>query len=122
MVSKKNIAEAISRFIANDLVQGIDDNQLCFVLCIIKQSISENADILDSFFDNPMIESVIHEENGMYDIKDFTSMLKKVINEYGAYSVTIPRVPLLLPNEKIIKINSSDIDKIINYLNEEDVL
>lgn len=50
MVSKKNIAEAISRFIANDLVQGIDDNQLCFVLCIIKQSISENADILDSFF------------------------------------------------------------------------
>lgn len=122
MVSKKNIAEAISRFIANDLVQGIDDNQLCFVLCIIKQSISENADILDSFFDNPMIESVIHEENGMYDIKDFTSMLKKVINEYGAYSVTIPRVPLLLPNEKIIKINSSDIDKIVNYLNEENVL
>lgn len=122
MVSKKNIAEAISKFIANDLVQGIDDNQLCFVLCIIKQSISENADILDSFFDNPMIESVIHEENGMYDIKDFTSMLKKVINEYGAYSVTIPKVPLLLPNEKIIKINSSDIDKIVNYLNEEDVL
>lgn len=77
---------------------------------------------LTVFFDNPMIESVIHEENGMYDIKDFTSMLKKVINEYGAYSVTIPRVPLLLPNEKIIKINSSDIDKIINYLNEEDVL
>ena len=38
MVSKKNIADAISKFIGNDLIQGIEDEQLKFVLCITKQS------------------------------------------------------------------------------------
>lgn len=119
MFSKKNIAEAIIRFI-NDLIQGIDDSQMKFVLCITKQNLSENPDVLDEFIENPLIESVIHEENELYDIKDFASMLKKIIEEYGSYPIIVPKIPLLLPHERVIRINSSDIDKIFGYLREND--
>lgn len=117
MVSKKNIADAISKFIGNDLIQGIEDEQLKFVLCITKQSLIENSNTLDNFIENPMIETIIREENGMYDIKNFTVMLKKVLDSCGSYPIAIPKVPILLSHEKIIRINSTDIDKIVSYLN-----
>lgn len=119
MFSKKNIAEAIARFI-NDLIQGIDDSQMKFVLCITKQNLSENPDMLDDFIKNPMIESIIHEENELYDIKDFASMLKRIIEEYGSYPIVVPKIPLLLPRERLIRINYSDIDKILGYLRENE--
>ena len=118
MVTKKQIAEAVAKFITNDLVQGIDDKQLKFVLCLTKQSLLENPDVLDMFMDNPMIESVIYEEEGMYEVKDFVSMLKKVLDEYSSYPISVPKVPLLLSHEKIIRINSADIDKIVSYLHD----
>lgn len=120
MVSKKQIADAVAKFITNDLVQGIDDKQLKFVLCLTKQSLMDNPDVLDTFINNPMIESVFYEEDGMYDIKDFVTMVKKVLDEYNSYPISVPKVPLLLSHDKYIRINSSDIDKIVSYLHEEE--
>lgn len=122
MVSKKQMAEAIAKFINNDLIQGIEDKQLKFVLCLTKQSLMDNPDVIDRFLDNPMIVSVIYEEDGMYDIKDFVTMIKKVLDEYSSYPISVPKVPLLLSHEKNIRINSADIDKIVSYLHEEETI
>lgn len=120
MVSKKNIAEAVAKFISNDLAQGADDRQMKLVLCLAKETLIDNCDILDEFFENPLIRTVIHEEDGLYDIKDFTAMLKKVLDDYGSYPVAVPKVPLLLSHEKTIRINSSDIEKIVGYMHDEE--
>lgn len=122
MVSKKEIADAVAKFINKDLVHSIDDKQLKFVLHLIRQTLRENPDSLDSFMESPMIEAVIYEENGMYELNGFITMLKKILNEYESYPIAIPKVPLLLPHEKVIRITAEDIDKILNYLYEEEVV
>lgn len=119
MVSRKVIVNAISKFITTDLIQGIDDMQVKFALSLIKQNLMDNPNVIDNVFENPFISSVVHGENGMYDIDDFVIMLKKVLSEYESYPITIPKIPLILPTEKTIRIENSDIDKILSYINSE---
>lgn len=119
MLSKKIISNAVAKFIENDLAKDIDDVQVKFALFLIKENLLDNSDILITFFENPLVSSVVTEENGQYDIKELSIILKKILNEYGAYPITLPRIPLILPCEKVIQIESCDIDKIMNYINLE---
>lgn len=121
MISRKTLANAINKFITNDLIQVIDDTQVKFALSLVKQSIAENPCVIDEFLNNTFISIVIQENDGMYDIDDFVNMLKKVLTEYGGYPVIIPKIPIVLPNEKTIRIESSDIDKIMSYITEESI-
>lgn len=119
MVSRKLIVNAVSKFITTDLIQGIDDMQVKFALSLVKQNLIDNPSVIDNIFENTFISSVIHEENGMYDIDDFVMILKKVLSEYDSYPITIPKIPLILPSEKTIRIEINDIDKIMSYINSE---
>lgn len=119
MISKKIISNAVAKFIENDLINGIDDVQVNFALCLIKESLLDNPNMVTTFFENPLVTSVITEENGQYDIKELSIILKKILSEYGSYPITLPKIPLVLPCEKTIRIESCDIDKIMNYINTE---
>lgn len=119
MLSKKIISNAVAKFIENDLINDIDDVQVKFALCLIKESLLDNPNMLITFFENPLVTSVVTEDNGQYDIKELSIILKKILSEYNSYPIPIPKIPLVLPSEKTIRIESCDIDKIMNYINSE---
>ncbi|SEP79544.1 hypothetical protein SAMN04487977_101449 [Treponema bryantii] len=121
MYTKKQIADALVKFIHNDLINDIDDKHSKFSLCMAKKALRENQDILDYFLESPVVSSVIKEQDGMYDIDVFAKTLKNVLNEYDSYSITIPKIPMFAPKDCVIKITSADVDKIISYLSNEPV-
>lgn len=121
MVDKKSIANAIAKFISEDLIKDVDDIQTKFTLCLAKQSLIENPNVIKEFLENPLISTVIYNDDEMYDLKDFSQMLKKVLDEYGSYPIAIPKIPLLISDKKIIRINSCDIDKILSYMTTEKI-
>ena len=118
MYTKKQLADALVRFIQNDLISDIDDSHLKFSLCMAKKALKENPDILDGFFDSPIVSSVVRESDGMYDVDMFAKTMKNVLSEYESYSITIPKIPMFAPKDCTIKITSSDVDKIISYLQQ----
>ena len=122
MYTKKQIADALVKFIHNDLINDIEDKHSKFSLCMAKKALRENPDILDHFLESPVVSSVIKEQDGMYDIDVFAKTLKNVLNEYDSYSITIPKIPMFAPKDCVIKITSADVDKIISYLPNDPVL
>jgi len=64
--SKKQIADAVVKFIHHDLIDEIDDAQLKMVLYMVKKSIMDDEDSLDAFLENPIISTVIKNNDGMY--------------------------------------------------------
>ena len=116
MYSKKELADAVAKFIANDLMNEIDDKHLKFTLCMAKKALKENPDLLDGFLDSPIVASVIKEEEGMYDVDVFARTMKNVLSEYDSYTIHIPKIPMFAPKDNVIKITASDVDKIISYL------
>ena len=122
MYSKKEIADAIVKFVNTDLMSDIDDSHLKFALCMSKKALHENPDILDSFLDSPIVASVIKEEDGMYDVDSFARTMKNVLSEYDSYTIEIPKIPMFAPKESHLKITASDIDKLLGYLRTDTVM
>lgn len=116
MYTKKQIADALIKFINTDLINEIDDMHLKFSLNMAKKALRENPDLLDHFLKSPIVSSVVKEQDGMYDVDMFAKTLKNVLNEYESYSIMIPKIPMFAPKDCIIKITSADVDKIVSYL------
>ena len=116
MYSKKEIADAIIKFITADLMSEIDDKHLKFTLCMAKKALHENPDVLDEFLESPIVSSVIKESDGMYDVDIFARTMKNVLSEYDSYAIHIPKIPMFAPKDNVIKITASDVDKILSYL------
>ena len=113
-VSKKQIADGVSTFIDNCLIPSAD-GQTKLVLTMVKDGIRK-GDALDSFLDNPMIETVITEDNNMYDVSRFIQVMKDVYEDCDYYPITIPSVPLISPQERIVKITEAHFDKLVHYI------
>lgn len=117
MVNKNQLTNGIVKFIETDLIPQIGDRNTKFVLAIAKDSLKENPELIDDFIHSPMISLLVTEEEEECDITCFLNILKKVLTEYQSFSITIPKIPLFSPNEKILKITSDDVDKILKYIN-----
>ena len=119
MVSKKTLVQGVIKFIENDLIPQIGDRNTKFVLSIAKDSLKEDYDMVDSFLHSPMISTLIKESDGMYDILQFSSILKSVLSDSQSFPITIPKIPLFSPNEKVLKITAEDVDKLMKYMSSE---
>lgn len=121
MISKEKLVNGIAKFIESDLIPQIGDRNTKFVLAMAKDSLKEDEDILDDFFESPMVSSLVMEQDGMYDIGHLSSILKNVLSEYQSFPVTIPKIPLFSPTEKVLKITAEDVDKLMKYIQSEDM-
>ena len=116
MVSKKQIANGVAKFITNDLIPDLEGEKLRFVLMVAKKSMRDNPSMLDAFLDNPMIATVMKKDGDMYDIEGFTNVMRNSIAESSEYPITIPKIPLLMNENQTVKITSADIDKLYSYI------
>lgn len=121
MYSKKRLADSVARFIASDLMDGIEDNRLRFTLCLAKKALMTNPDVLDGFFRSPMIANVIREEDGEYDISAFSKILRTTLSECESYPITVPEIPVFAPRS-VIRISAEDVDKLMSYLEPENAV
>ena len=122
MYTKKELVDAVIKFINNDLMNDMDiqeNKHLKFSLCMAKKTLRENPEVLDHFFASPLVANVVKEVDGEYDIDMFAKTLKNVLSEYDSYSIVIPKIPMFAPKENIIKITADDVDKIVSYLRPE---
>ncbi len=121
MVSKENLVHGVVKFIANDLIPLIGDRNTKFVLSMAKDSLKENDDLIDDFLHSPMVSSLVKKKDDMYDVTHFSSILKGVLADGQAFYITIPKIPLFSPTEKMLKITAEDFDKLMKYMTPESI-
>lgn len=88
------------------------------IVSFIKNALKKKPSIVDDVLKNPLISAVVPSENGKYDIDPMTEMLKDTLAETGTIPLKLPKIPLLLPEGDEIRLNTTDIDKIVSYINE----
>ena len=116
MISKKQLINGVVKFIETELIPQIGDRNTKFVLSMAKDSLREDNDLADSFLHSPMVSTLVKEEDGEFDVSHFSTILKNVLSEYQSFPVTIPKIPLFSPTEKVLKITAEDVDKLMKYI------
>lgn len=121
MITKEQLVNGVVKFIAVELIPQVGDRNTKFVLAMAKDSLKENGELAEEFLHSPMVSSLIKEEDGEYDVSHLFTILKSVLSEYNSFPVTIPKIPLFSPTEKVLKITAEDVDKLMKYIVPETV-
>ena len=122
MVTKHNIINGVVKFIENDMSRASGSNTSKLIVLLAKNVLKRNEDVIDSFLENPIAKTLLTETDGKYDLTTLISVLKDTANEMGYISLTIPKVPFLLPDGDEIRLGVNDINIINGYINEDAML
>ena len=117
MVTRNQIVNGIVKFIETDMTTAAGNGTSKFIVSLAKNALKKNPAIVDDTMQNPLIKAVIPSESGKYDITPVATMLKDTLAETGTIPLKLPKIPLLLPEGDEIRLNTTDIDKIVSYIN-----
>lgn len=119
MVTKHDIINGVIKFIETDMAKASGATTSKLIVLLAKNVLKKNEAVIDSFLENPIAKTLLTEQDGMYDLSTLMSVLKDTANEMGCISLSIPKVPFLLPEGDEIRLSVSDINTINDYINEE---
>lgn len=122
LVTKKQLVNGLIKFIETELVPNVSDRNKKFVLAMAKDSLKENNNLIDIFLESPMVATLVPSSDDEYDVEQFSTILKGLLEEYQTFPITIPKIPLFSPMEKTIRISAEDVDKLMNYIKTEEAV
>lgn len=117
-VSKDKIVKGLLNYIRTDILSFVTDSHFKFILSAVTAALEVNPSLSDVFFNNPLVKVAFSESNGQYDINTAEKILSKAVNESGFISVTIPAIPLILPEEQELKFQSQDVANLFMRIRE----
>ena len=76
-------------------------------------AIKANDKLVDKWLGNDIIRALIDDDGiGHYDIERLMAWIKSSVEEYGAFPVIVPPIPLVSPREITLRLGPSDITAI----------
>lgn len=112
--SKEQIVNGIMRYAKNDMLPQIPDKNFKIIAASAVGLAETKPEILNKLFENPVM-SAFKTDKG-YDIEAVISALRANVDSLGGFTVTIPAVKFLMPEEKQLTFKSDDIDKVMSYI------
>ena len=113
-VTRPQIINGITAYIQQELLPKMDDDRALKILfSVAVNAIKANGKIVDKWLDNDIIRALMDDDgSGSYDIDRLMDWIRMSIEEYGAFPVSIPPIPLISPREITLKLSSSDVASI----------
>ena len=113
-VTKAQLINGVVAYIQQEILPKMDnDRALKIMASVAINAIKANDKLVDKWLDNDILRMLMDDDgSGSYDIAKLMDWIKMSTQEYGAFPVTVPPIPLISPHEITIKLSASDIDAI----------
>ena len=110
-VTKAQIVNGLVSFIRDELFPKMDDDRALKILfSVAVNAIKANDKLVDKWLNNDIIRALIDaDDSGTYDIERMMDWIRRSVEEYGAFPVSVPPIPLISPREIVIKLSAPDI-------------
>lgn len=118
MVSKEQIKTGLIKFLEEEVIPVVEDKNLQIILALGSEVVKANDSFLDNILKNQMITALFPYSEGKWDTKGF-KLLKDTLSKYGGLTVTVPAISFISPEEKQLKFNVKDIEKIESLISQQ---
>lgn len=119
-VTKSEIINGVVKFAKNEVIDKIPDKALKMIIATGVSVIEINPEVADNFFNNPMVSTILKEEDGKYNLDKTFEIIEKTLTDYGDFPVKIPPIKFLSPNEKELTFSLVDVSKLKEYISRGD--
>ena len=110
-VSKNQIVNGLTSYIQQEILPKMaDDRALAILFSVAVNAIKSNEKLIDRYLSNDIIRALIDDDgSGSYNVERLMDWLRASVEEYGAFPVTVPPIPLISPREITLRLSASDI-------------
>ena len=117
-VTRSQIVNGLTSYIYREILpQMEEDRALKIMLSVAVNAIKANDKLLDKWLGNDIVKALIDDDgNGSYDIERLVDWLRSSVEEYGAFPVSVPPIPLISPRDITIKLGADDIAAIRRHI------
>lgn len=110
-VTRNQIVNGIIAYIQQEILPRMEeDRALKIVFSVAVNAVKANGKLIDKWLDNDIIRTLIDSDGSRtYNIENLMDWIEMSVEEYGAFPVIVPPIPLISPREITLKLNATDI-------------
>ena len=111
-VSKSQIVSGVADYVRSEILPKMNkDKAVQIVLSIAVNAAAANSHLIDAIMDNGIVRAFIRDDgSGTYDIDGLFDAMRDAIEQYGAFPVNVPAIPLLSPHEITLNLDANDVE------------
>ena len=110
-VSRKQIVDGLGDYILSEVVPKMGrDKGMQIALTVAVKTVQSNNALVDKVFDSPLVRAVLPpDEAGRYEIEPLLDEIQAATNQNGSLPLTVPNIPLIVPEGGTITLYGEDI-------------
>ena len=110
-VTRNQIVNGLVAYIQQEIMPKMDDDRALKILfSVAVNAIKANDKLIDKYLSNDIIRAMIDDDvSGNYDVERLMGWIRTSVDEYGAFPVIVPPIPLVSPREITLRLGPSDI-------------
>ena len=115
-VTRQQILNGAANYIRDEMIPHVPDKGFRVILETVAAMVQMSPQSLESLFENPMVAAVLQEKDGFYDLDILEAALVKGTETHGGLTVTVPKIPFLSKEEKVLTFSANDIRAMKRYM------
>ena len=110
-VTRPQIINGLTGYIQQEILPKMeDDRALKILFSVAVNAIKANDKLIDKYLSNDIVKTLIDDDgSGNYDVGRLMDWIRTSVEEYGAFPVIVPPIPLVSPREITLRLGPSDI-------------
>ena len=110
-VTRNQIVNGLVAYIQQEIMPKMDDDRALKILfSVAVNAIKANDKLIDKYLSNDIARALIDDDgSGNYDVERLMDWIRTSVEEYGAFPVIVPPIPLVSPREITLRLGPSDI-------------
>lgn len=115
-ITRQQMINGAAKYIRNEVIPHIPDKGVKVILEALATSVEMTPQIAGKYLDMPIVATMLHEQNGFYDLDTIEAALTKAMENHGGLELTVPAIPLISPQPKVMTFSANDIRALKRYM------
>lgn len=114
--TKAQIITGAANFLRAEVIPHIPDVTFRGILEAGAAIVEMSPQIADKYFTMPIVTMALQEKDGMYDLDFAEAAVCKAMETHGNWTVTIPGIKFISPQEKTLTFTPNDVKTLKRYI------
>lgn len=114
--TRAQIISGAANFLRGEVIPHIPDVTFRGMLEAGAAMVEMAPQMADKLFNNPMFAAMLQEKDGAYDLDFAESAICKAMEKHGNWSITIPGMKWISPQEKTLTFTPNDVKALKRYI------
>lgn len=114
--TKAQVVSGTANFLRSEVIPHVPDVTFRGILEAGATFVEMSPQMADKYFSIPLVAMALQEKDGAYDLDFAETAICKAMEKHGNWTITIPGIKLISPQEKTLTFTPNDVKTLKRYI------